>query len=141
MRFEGEAPEGLLELLGSDETYASTTSITAVGSRVGSASVGTAQVVADYRGEFVTAAGDLEVAANVIWRMIDRYEAFVRGLEARYRVVVEPVEGEGMTVDRDVAVVEFGREVNVERLLAGLSLKGAIPVFGRCHAKLTTTSG
>jgi hypothetical protein len=122
VRFEGEAPEGLLKLLGSDETYASTTSITAIGSRVGNASTGMAQVVADYRGAFITAAGDFEVAANAIWRMVDLYEAFVRGLEARYRVVVEPIEGEGLTINGDVAVIEFGREVDVERLLAGLFL-------------------
>jgi hypothetical protein len=122
VRFEGEAPDGLLDLLGSDDTYASTTSITAIGSRVGDRNVGMAQVVADYRGAFVTAAGDFEVAANAIWRMIDRYEAFVRGLESRYRVVVEPLEGEGLTISGDVAVIQFGREVDVERLLAGLFL-------------------
>ncbi|MGP0053704.1 MAG: hypothetical protein ACLPZR_33365 [Solirubrobacteraceae bacterium] len=122
VRFEGEAPEGLLDLLGSDKTYAGATSVIAVGSRVGDTSVGVAQVVADYRGAFVTAAGDFEVAANAIWRMLDRYEAFVRGLEARYRIVVNPLEGEGLTIDGDVAVIAFGREVDVERLVAGLFL-------------------
>ena len=122
VRFEGEAPEGLLELLGSNDTYAGTTSITAVGSRVGDASVGVAQVVADYRGAFVTAAGDFEVAANAIWRMVDRYETFVRGLEARYRTVIEPMECEGFSVVGDVAVIEFGHEVDLERLLSGLFL-------------------
>jgi len=122
VRFEGEAPEGLLALLGSDETYAGTTSISAVGSLVGDANVGTAQIVADYRGAFVTAAGDFEVAANAIWRMVDRYEAFVRGLEARYRLAYGLVEGDGLTINGDVAVIEFGREIDVERMLAGLFL-------------------
>lgn len=122
IRFEGEAPGGLLELLGSHHTYAGATSVTAVGSRVGDAKVGMAQVVADYRGAFVTAAGDFEVAANAIWRLVDQYEQFVRGLEARYRVVFQPLEGEGLTVDGDVAVIDFGREVDVERLVGGLFL-------------------
>jgi len=122
VRFEGEAPDGLLALLGSDPTYAGTTSVTAVGSRVGDATVGMAQLVADYRGAFVTAAGDFEVAANAIWRLVDQYEQFVRGLEARYRVVYEPLDGEGLTLDGDVAVLDFGREVDVERLVAGLFL-------------------
>jgi hypothetical protein len=122
VRFEGEAPDGLLELLGGDETYAGTTSVTAVGSRVGDSRTGLAQVVADYRGAFVTAAGDFEVAANAIWRMIDRYESFVRGVEARYRLVVEPCEADGLTIEGDVAVIEFGRVVDVERLVAGLFL-------------------
>jgi hypothetical protein len=122
VRFEGEAPGGLLALLGSDPTYAGTTSVTAVGSRVGDANVGLAQVLADYRGAFVTAAGDFEVAANAIWRLIDQYEQFVRGLEARYRVVYEPLEAEGLTVDGDVAMINFGRAVDVERLVSGLFL-------------------
>lgn len=122
VNFEGDAPSGLLKLLGSDETYAGTTSVTVVGSRVGDASVGTAEVAADYRGAFVTASGDFEVAASAIWRMVDLYEEFVRALEARYRVVVSPLAGEGLTVDGDVAVIEFGREVEVERLVHGLFL-------------------
>jgi hypothetical protein len=122
VRFEGEAPEGLLALLGSDPTYAGATSVTAIGSRVGDVNVGVAQVVADYRGAFVTAAGDFEVAANAIWRLVDQYEQFVRGLEARYRVVFEPLEADGLTVEGDVAVIAFGREVDVERLVGGLFL-------------------
>ena len=122
IRFEGEAPDGLLELLGSHHTYAGTTSVTAVGSRVGDAKVGVAQVIADYRGAFVTAAGDFEVAANAIWRLVDQYERFVEGLEARYRVVFQPLDDEGLTVDGDVAVIDFGRAVDVERLVAGLFL-------------------
>lgn len=122
VRFEGEAPEGLLDLLGSDPTYAGTTSVTAVGSRVGGGDVGTAQLVADYRGAFVTAAGDFEVAANAIWRLVDRYEAFVTSLEERYRSVVEPIDADSLTLDGDVAVITFGRTVDVERLLSGLFL-------------------
>jgi hypothetical protein len=122
VRFEGEAPEGLLSLLGSDPTYAGTTSVTAVGSRVGDASVGMAQLVADYRGAFVTAAGDFEVAANAIWRLVDEYEKFVRGLEARHRLVFVPLQDAGLTVDGDVAVIDFGRDVDVQRLVRGLFL-------------------
>jgi hypothetical protein len=120
VRFEGEAPEGLLDLLSSDPTYAGTTSVTAIGSRVGDAKVGLAQVIADYRGAFVTAAGDFEVAANAIWRLVDRYEQFVRALEARHRIVVDPLEETGLSVDGDVAVISFGREVDIERLVSGL---------------------
>ncbi len=120
VRFEGDAPEGLLELLSSDATYASSTSVTAVGSRVGDPDVGMAQVVADYRGAFVTGAGDFEVAANAIWRLVDEYERFVRGLESRYRSVFEPVADAGLRVDGDVALIDFEREVDVDRLVVGL---------------------
>jgi hypothetical protein len=120
VRFEGDAPEGLVELLKEDERYAGSTSITAMGGYVGEDGVGFAHLVADYRGAFTTARGDFEVAANAIWRMVDRYQDFVTALEDRYQPTATPIDECGLSLDGDVATFELPHEVDVERLVEGL---------------------
>lgn len=120
VRFEGEAPEGLVELLKGDARYAGTTSITAMGGHVGDEELGVAHLVADYRGAFTTARGEFEVAANAIWRMVDRYAEFIDSLENRHRQTATWVDDAGIKVDGDVALIEFPQAVDVDRLVEGL---------------------
>ena len=120
-RFEGQAPEDLLELLSKNDRYGRTATVTQIGSLVHEPSVGRAAVVADYRGLFVTGAGDFSVAASAVWNLVRRYEEWVRALEDRHRVLVEPLEPEGFTLSGDVATLEFGREIeDLDRLVDGL---------------------
>lgn len=120
VRFEGDTPEGLVDLLKGDSRYAGTTSITAMGGYVGDNNLGVAHLVADYRGAFTTARGDFEVAANAIWRMVDLYQAFVTALEERHRLTAEPMREEGLYLDGDVATIAFPHAVDVARLVEGL---------------------
>ena len=62
--FEGDAPDALLELLAADDRFAPAASVTGVGSVVEDLGVGRASVFADYRGHFVTGAGDFSVSAG-----------------------------------------------------------------------------
>jgi hypothetical protein len=118
-RFEGEAPEDLLELLAGTR-YARANSLAGVGSIVDEPGVGRAHVVADFRGRFVFGAGDFEVAASVLWNAVRRYESFVESLEERHALTVEPEETGGFTIDGDVAIINFADELDPQLLVAGL---------------------
>lgn len=120
VRFEGDTPEGIVELLRGDPRYAGTASITAMGGYVGDQDLGLAHLVADYRGAFTTARGDFEVAANAIWRMVDRYQSFITALEDRHRLTADRFDEQGLSLDGDVATITFPHEVDVERLVEGL---------------------
>ncbi len=118
-RFEGDAPDELLDLL-ANSRYARANSLAGIGSTVVEPGVGQASVVADFRGNFTFGAGDFEVAASVLWNAVRRYSDFVTSLEDRYSLSVQPQETGGFTVDGDVAVIQFADGLDVERLVAGL---------------------
>lgn len=119
-RFEGYAPEGLLDLLqGTD--YERAASLTGLGSRVSEPEIGEAVVVAEFQGAFVTGQGDFSVAASAVWNLVRRYEAWVRALEDRHRLASRTLEGSGIMLDGDVATIHFGRDVeDLDRLVDGL---------------------
>lgn len=119
-RFEGDAPEGLLDLL-RDTEYERAASLTGLGSLVREPDIGEAVVVADFQGAFVTGQGDFSVAASVVWNLVRRYEQWVRALENRHRLSSRALEGSGVTIEGDVATISFGRDVeNLARLVEGL---------------------
>jgi hypothetical protein len=118
-RFEGDAPDELLNLL-AQSRYARANSLAGIGSIVVEPGIGEAHVVADFRGHFVFGAGDFEVAASVLWNAVRRYSDFVVSLEDRYSLAVQPQETGGFTIDGDVAVIDFAEELDAERLVAGL---------------------
>jgi hypothetical protein len=119
-RFEGDAPEGLLDLL-RDTEYERAATLTGLGSLVRESGIGEAIVVAEFQGAFVMGQGDFSVAASVVWNMVRRYEQWVRALEDRHRLSSRALEGSGVMVDGDVATIAFGREVeNLDRLVDGL---------------------
>lgn len=119
-RFEGDAPEGLLELLRGTE-YERAATLTGLGSLVREAGIGDATVVADFQGAFVMGQGDFSVVASAVWNMVRRYEQWVGVLEDRHRVSTEALEGSGVIVTGDVATISFGRDVeNLDRLVQGL---------------------
>ncbi len=119
-RFEGDAPEGLLDLLQGTE-YERAATLTGLGSLVREPNVGEAVVVADFQGAFVTGRGDFSIAASAVWNMIRRYERWVRALEDRHRLSSRAIEGSGVTIEGDVATISFGRDVeHLDRLVEGL---------------------
>jgi hypothetical protein len=119
-RFEGDTPEGLLELLRGTE-YERAASLTGLGSLVSEPDIGEAVVVADYRGAFVTGQGDFSVAASAVWNLVRRYEQWVRELEHRHRLTSRAVETGGVLIEGDVATITFGRDVeDLDRLVEGL---------------------
>jgi hypothetical protein len=119
-RFEGAAPDELLSVLATTR-YARTNALAGVGSVVREEGIGEAHVVADFRGTFVFGAGDFEVAASVLWNALRRYESFITSLEERHRLTVEPGPEGGLSVDGDVAVIDFPDErIDVEPVIAGL---------------------
>jgi hypothetical protein len=119
--FEGDAPEGLLEILAADSRYGAAATVTGVGSLVEAPGVGKARVVATYQGNFVTGAGDFSVAASAVWNMVRRYEQWIDEIEARHRMRVTSLPEQGFTLEGDVATIEFGREVrDLDRLVEGL---------------------
>ena len=119
-RFEGVAPEGLLDLLRNTE-YERAASLTGARLARPRAEIGDAAVVADFQGAFVTGQGDFSVAASAVWNMVRRYEQWVRALEDRHRMSSRALKGSGVTLEGDVATISFGRDVeDLDRLVEGL---------------------
>lgn len=119
-RFEGQAPDGLLQLLEKSE-YVQAATLTGVGSRVSEPDVGSAVIVADYRGAFLTGQGDFSVAASAVWNLLCRYEQWIIELEERHRLSSYQLAGGGFVIDGDVATLKFGQEVDdLDRLVRGL---------------------
>jgi hypothetical protein len=121
VQVEGDAPEALLNLVRTDPRFASAASLTAVGSWLREPGIGEASVVADYRGGFVATGTSFELVAGALWRTLDRYEAYVRSLEATYQLRAERIGELGLTIDGDVAVIDFPRPLaDLDRFVAGL---------------------
>jgi hypothetical protein len=121
-RFEGDAPDALLELLSREDQYARASALTAIGASVTEHGIGAADVAADWRGNFIIH-GEFSVGASVVARAADRYAAFVKGLEDRHqlRFSADPEGGSGIFMDGEVAVLWFDEPIrDVDRVVDGL---------------------
>jgi hypothetical protein len=122
VQVEGYAPQELLDFVRRGlPRFARATALTAVGSRIEAGGVGEAQVVADYRGGFVSFGDSFDVVAGVIWRAVDRYEAFVRGLERVHQLGTPPLDDIGLEVEGEIATILFPERVaDLQSLVFGL---------------------
>lgn len=121
LQVEGENPDELLKLVSREQRYEAGAALTAVGSRLGGPGEGSAEVAADFQGAFVATGTDFHLVAGLLWRTLDSYEAYIRDLEATYRLGVQATEDMGMTIDGDVATIEFPHEVgDLNALVANL---------------------
>lgn len=111
VQIEGEDPDELFELVSQKERYRAGAALTAVGSVLREPGLGQAEVAADYQGGFVASGTDFHVVAGLLWRTLDRYEAYVRDLEATYRLGTDATEEMGLTIEGDVAFIEFPHPV------------------------------
>lgn len=119
-RVEGENPEEFLDFLG-ETRYTASASLTAVGSVIDDERLGRVEMAADYQGGFVSSGSSFEAATGVIWRSLDRYESYVKGLEDRFRLRMGATEEMGLTFDGDVAHIEFPHGVSdLDSLVANL---------------------
>jgi hypothetical protein len=112
VQVEGEKPDDLLKLVSQSERYEAGAALTAVGSVLREPGMGHAEVAADYQGGFVASGNDFHLVAGLLWRTLDRYEAYVKGLESTYQLKTGATEELGLTIDGDVAFIEFPREVS-----------------------------
>lgn len=124
-RFEGDTPDELLELLAGQPKWARASALAAIGTSLEETGIGTAQLLADWRGNFTIAKGDFNVGASAVTRAADRYATFVRALEDRYQMRFSPAEGadHGIELEGDVAVIRFDEPVeDVGQIVDGLFL-------------------
>lgn len=120
-QIEGENPNELLELVSRQERYQAGAALTAVGSFLGERDLGSAEVAADYQGAFAASGKDFHLVAGFLWRTLDRYETYIRALESSYRLGITATEELGMTVEGEVATIEFPHEVqDLDALVANL---------------------
>ena len=121
IQVEGENPGELLELVSQQPRYRAGAALTAVGSLISEPGVGTVEVAADYQGGFVASGTDFHLVAGLLWRTLDRYDAYVTGLEASYRLGTTATEEMGMDIDGEVATIEFPHAVqDLDALIANL---------------------
>jgi hypothetical protein len=111
VQVEGENPEELLELVSQQPRYRAGAALTAVASLLHEPGAGSVEVAADYQGGFVASGTDFHLVAGLLWRTLDSYETYVRGLEASYRLGTTATEEMGMTIEGDVAMIEFPHAV------------------------------
>jgi len=114
VQVEGVEPQELLEVVRRElPRYAAATALTAVGSLIsGPGLTGRAFVIADYRGSFISSGDSFETVAGVLWRFVDRYERYVRQLESLYRLGAVAVDGVGLALDGEVAVIDLPRRID-----------------------------
>lgn len=122
LQVEGFAPQDLLEVVRRElPRYAAATSLTAVGSRVVSPGVGDVQIVADYRGGFVSSGNSFDLVAGVLWRTLDRYETFVRSLENTHQLRTVAVGDLGLEISGEIATIYFPEPVgDLSAFVSGL---------------------
>lgn len=121
VQVEGENPNELLNLVSREERYRAGAALTAVGAVLTGPSGGRADVAADYQGGFVASGNDFHLVAGLLWRTLDRYEKYVHGLEASFRLGVSATEEMGISLDGEVATIEFPHRVeDLDTLVANL---------------------
>lgn len=121
VQVEGENPNELLEIVSQTQRYQAGAALTAVGSRLGGPDTGSAEVAADYQGSFVASGNDFHLVAGLLWRTLDRYEAYIRALETSYRLETAATEEMGMTIEGEVATIDFPHAVeDLDALVANL---------------------
>ena len=122
VQVEGDQPQELLGVIRDElPRYARATALTAVGSRIETQGIGEAQVVADYRGSFVSLGNSFDLVAGVLWRSLDRYEAFVQELESAYRLHTTSIKDIGLEVEGKIATIQFpDRVMDLSSFIAGL---------------------
>lgn len=120
LQVEGDAPDDLLAIVSENPKYRASASLTAVASVLRDQQLGNARVAADYQGSFISSGSSFEVVVGLLWRSLDRYESYVRGLESRFRLSTGVVEerasdtsdGVGLTFEGDVAQLDFPHRVS-----------------------------
>jgi hypothetical protein len=111
VQVEGDAPQELLALASQNPRYAAAAALSAVGSILHDDDAGESRLVGDYRGAFVASGSSFELVAGALFRTMDRYEQYVEMLENLHQLRFEAVEDIGLSLDGDVAVIEFPTEV------------------------------
>jgi hypothetical protein len=121
VQVEGDEPQELLQVVRQQlPNYAAATSLTAVGSLVdGPGASGQAFIIADYRGSFISSGESFEAVAGTLWRFVDRYERYITTLEHLYRLQAVALDGVGLSVDGDVAVISLPRPIADLRAFIG----------------------
>ncbi len=73
--------------------------------------MGHAEVAADYQGGFVASGNDFIWSPDSSGGHWTDYETYIKGLESTYQLKTVPTEELGLTIEGDVAFIEFPREV------------------------------
>ncbi len=109
---EIESADQFLDLLGSNPAYRAGAVLSGLGTFLSEPDFGFAQVVADYRGGFISSGWSFHLVAGMLWRALDRYETYVRGLEDAFRLGTSAVEEMGLEVTGEVATIALPRAVD-----------------------------
>lgn len=118
---EIESADDFLDLLGSNASYQAGAVLTAIGTVLREENFGFAKVVADYKGNFISQGGSFHLVAGMLWRTLDRYEQYVKGLESSFQLGTHATEQMGLDIIGEVATIELPRAVDdLDALVANL---------------------
>ncbi len=118
---EIESADDFLDLLGSNSAYEAGAVLTAIGTVLREEGFGSARVVANYKGSFISSGGSFHLVAGMLWRALDRYEQYVKGLESAFQLGTHATEQMGLDISGDVAMIALPRTVDdLDELVANL---------------------
>jgi len=118
---EIESADDFLELLGNNPAYKAGAVLTAIGTVLREEDFGSAKVIADYKGNFISQGSSFHLVAGMLWRTLDRYEQYVTGLENAFQLGTRPTEQLGLDITGEVATIALPRAVDdLDSLVANL---------------------
>jgi hypothetical protein len=121
VQVEIESADDFIDLLGNNPAYKAGAVLTAIGTVLREEGFGSAKVIADYKGAFISQGGSFHLVAGMLWRTLDRYEEYVLGLERAFQLGTHATEEMGIDITGEVATIALPRAVDdLDSLVANL---------------------
>lgn len=118
---EIESADDFIDLLGNNPAYKAGAVLTAIGTVLREEGFGSAKVIADYKGNFISQGGSFHLVAGMLWRTLDRYEQYVQGLESAFQLGTHVTKEMGLDIDGEIATIRLPRAVDdLDGLVANL---------------------
>lgn len=120
-QIEIESADQFLDFLEGNPSYQAGAVLSAIGTVLREDGFGFAKVVADYKGNFISSGLSFHLVAGMLWRALDRYEGYVKGLESAFQLGTSATEQMGLDITGEIATIELPRRVDhLDELVANL---------------------
>lgn len=121
VQLEGDATDGLLDLLLHQESYRHATALTAVATRLSDSALGSLDEFVTSSGRFTTAGDSFELHVGYVSQAVAEYRASVESVEKRYRFSWTGSDEAGVSMKGETLTLELGRPIpDLDFFMAGL---------------------